>query len=519
MAPVRLLVLFTVALTSALVDTHQTSTSDANHPTAQTQTNGPARQPNIVFVLADDLGYNDVGWHNPWIQTPHLDKLAVTGVRLENYYVQPICTPTRSQLLSGRYQIHTGLQHGIIWWAQANALPRQTPTIADVLRTSGYRTHMVGKWHLGFYKPEYMPINRGFDSYFGFLTGSEDHLTHITCYKKWCGYDLRDGLDPATNMEGNYSTTMYTQKAVDLINNHDASKPLFLYLAYQATHEPLQVPDSYLQQYPDIEDSNRRVFAGMATCLDEGVRNVTTALQNKGMWDNTVVIFSADNGGQVYFSGNNWPLRGWKGSLWEGGMRASGFVHSPLLPTHVQGTKTRELMHVTDWFPTMQTLAGSHPLAGLDGFDQWNTISKGAQSPRKELLHNIDPLAEPKGQQLYNDTFDTRVQAAIRVGDYKLLTGDPGNGSWVAAPESGWPDRVPNEAGGKNVWLFNVRTDPSEWHDLSDQRPDIVRQLLDRLNYYNSTAEPCRYPSDDPRADPQLHGGFWGPWETDATLV
>ncbi|KAK7505089.1 hypothetical protein BaRGS_00003659, partial [Batillaria attramentaria] len=469
---------------------------DAAH--APQSNSDKSRAPHVVFVLADDLGYNDVGWHNPWIRTPHLDMLATTGVRLENYYVQPICTPTRSQLLSGRYQIHTGLQHQIIWWAQANALPLGHPTLAETMRAAGYSTHMVGKWHIGFYKPEYLPVNRGFDSYLGFLTGSEDHLTHETCYKQWCGFDMRDGANPAPEWHGQYSTHVYTQRAVDIISKHNATQPLFLYLAYQAPHEPLEVPSSYLEQYPNITDPNRRTFAGMVTCVDEGVKNVTSALQDSGMWDNTVFIFSS----------------GWKGSMWEGGMRAAGFVHSPLLETHVQGTKTFELLHVTDWYPTLQKLAGGEDVQGLDGYDQWNE----GRSQRTEILHNIDPLFGPVGDRLYNNTFDTRVRAAIRVGDYKLITGDPSNGSWVAPPESGWPSELPEDADRKNVWLFNLRLDPSEHNDLSNQRPDLVRQLLDRLLHYNATAVPCRYPPDDPRADPKLHGGFWGPWEADDVI-
>ena len=133
------------------------------------------KPPHIVFFLAGDYGFNDVGYHNPRIKTPNLDNLAADGVRLENYYVQPICTPTRSQLFSGRYQIHTGLQHGIIWPSQANALPKNETTIASKLKQSGYSTHMVGKWHIGFYKREFIPTQRSVDSFFGYLTGGEDY--------------------------------------------------------------------------------------------------------------------------------------------------------------------------------------------------------------------------------------------------------------------------------------------------------------------------------------------------------
>ncbi|XP_076452393.1 arylsulfatase B-like [Babylonia areolata] len=495
---------------------------------------GDQPRPHIVFVLADDYGFHDIGYHGSRIRTPNLDRLAAEGVKLENYYVQPICTPTRSQLMSGRYQIHTGLQHGVINPPRPSALPLDSPILPKVLKEAGYSTHIVGKWHLGYYRSEYLPTNRGFDSFYGYLNGAEEYFNH-----KRDGYlDLHDNLEPVYNENGHYSAHLFTQKASDVIRAHDPKKgPLFLYLAYQSVHNPLQVPEHYLHQYQDIHDENRRTFAGMVSCMDEGVGNLTTALREAGLWKDTVFIFSTDNGGHVRWGGNNYPLRGWKHSLWEGGIHGIGFVHSPLL--HTKGSVNKELIHVSDWFPTLVGLArgslnGTLP---LDGFDQWNTISQNAPSPRKELLHNIDPLQAPKGSRLYPDTFDTRIRAAIRVGDYKLITGNPGNGSTIPPPEEPgiYPDPMTfsykckgptphlhyednDDADGdnqKNVWLFNVVEDPEERHDLSGSKPEVVRKLLDRLQYYNSTAVPVNFPDPDPNADPGKHGGVWGPWKDD----
>ncbi|KAK7087662.1 arylsulfatase B-like [Littorina saxatilis] len=476
-----------------------------------------ASQPNIVFVLADDYGYNDIGYHGSRIRTPNLDRLASEGVKLENYYVQPVCTPTRSQLMSGRYQIHTGLQHGIIGFAQPNGLPLDNPTLADKLKEAGYSTHMAGKWHLGFYKKDYLPTSRGFDSYFGYLGGSEDYYTHTVCMGRLygCGLDLRNDVDPDFKENGTYSAFPFTQRAVNVIKAHDKSKPLFLYLAYQSVHAPLQVPERYLEQYSDIKDKHRHIYAGMVSCMDEGVGNVTAALQETGLWNNTVFVFSTDNGGQILEGGNNWPLRGWKGSLWEGGMHGVGFVHSPLLKK--QGYVNKELVHVSDWFPTLVGLAGGslNGTLPLDGFDQWSTISENSSSRRKELLHNIDPMHRPRGQALNTDSFDPRVRAAIRVGDFKLITGDPGNSSWIPPPSDSLffvPTPV-DDAPDKNIWLFNIKDDPNERNDLSQTRPDIVKQLLGRLAFYNSTAVPVRFPPDSLKASPRFHGGVWGPWE------
>ncbi|KAK7097264.1 arylsulfatase J-like [Littorina saxatilis] len=496
---------------------------------------GVGQRPNIVFILADDYGFHDIGYHGSRIRTPNLDRLAADGVKLENYYVQPICTPTRSQLMSGRYQIHTGLQHGIIWAAQPNGLPRNSPTMADKLREAGYSTHAVGKWHLGFYKDEFLPTSRGFDSYYGYLTGSEEYFTHSRCYGHgWCGLDLRDNTDPVFTENGTYSAHLFTRQAEQVIRQHAASassKPLFLYLAYQSVHGPLQVPEQYMEQYQDIEDTNRRTYAGMVTCMDEAVGNVTATLDAAGLLDNTVIVFSTDNGGQVHAGGNNWPLRGWKGSLWEGGMKGVGFVHSKrLIPN--KGSINKGFMHVSDWYPTFVEGLAGWSLNGtlpLDGHNQWGSITGTQPSPRTELLHNIDILTAKNGVGRYPGYFDTGVRAAIRVGDMKLITGQPGNGSWISPPElsgnhtqSGLPkgqdktgDRpIPD---GKlpiqNVWLFNITADPEERHDLSDTRQDIVKQLLQKLTGYNATAEPPRYPPDDPACDPRKHGGVWGPWQ------
>ncbi|PVD28249.1 hypothetical protein C0Q70_10836 [Pomacea canaliculata] len=177
-------------------------------------------------------------------------------------------------------------------------------------------------------------------------------------------------------------------------------------------------------------------------------------------------------------------------------------------------------MHVSDWFPTLVKLAGGslNGTQPLDGFDQWPTISEAKASPRTELLHNIDILTPPSGTRLYPNLFDTRVRAAIRVGDMKLITGNPGDGSWVPPPEM---PHSPHTTGNtrlsgsatQNVWLFNITADPEERVDLSHTHLDLVQQLLERLDYYNATAVPPRYPPDDPNSNPERHGGVWGPWQ------
>ncbi|XP_028987129.1 uncharacterized protein LOC114844165 isoform X1 [Betta splendens] len=196
---------------------------------------GRRKPPHIIFILTDDQGFNDIGYHNPSIRTPTLDKLAAEGVTLENYYVQPICTPSRSQLLTGRYQIHTGLQHSIIRPRQPSCLPSHLDTLPERLREAGYSTHMVGKWHLGFYRKACLPTRKGFDSFFGSLTGSVDYYSYGSCDGPGlCGYDLHEDEAVAWGHEGKYSTLLFTQRARKILQNHDpAERPLFLLLSLQ----------------------------------------------------------------------------------------------------------------------------------------------------------------------------------------------------------------------------------------------------------------------------------------------
>jgi len=502
-------------------------------------------RPNIIFIFADDQGYRDVGYHGSTaIQTPTLDRLASEGVILSNYYLQPACSPSRGTLLSGRYQIYTGLR--VLQHCARDGLPEEMPTIADAMRGAGYATHIIGKWHVGFYKDELTPTYRGFDSFFGYYTSGPTFYSYIQCSKNStepirsfeefyrllnlmknydtateeqkkgfiCGYDLHSNETVAWEYNGQYSTHLFSQKAIDIIKSHsekEDAKPFFLYLNYQAPHGPLAVPEEYIKPYANITNENRRIYAGMIASIDEGVLNITKALEKYGVWNNTVLIFSTDNGGDTNQGANNWPLRGIKMSWWEGGIKGIGFVTSPLIKN--RGTVNNGLMHVSDWFPTLVGLAGGDTAGlNLDGFDVWQSISNGDPSPRTELLHNIDPMYT-RGSRLNISNFDNRIAAAIRVGNWKLITGNPGFGSWVAPPEDSdlrsLPDPDPRS---KNIWLFDLSNDPYETTDLFESHQEKAIELLNKLAEYDTTAMPPNDPPIDLRCNPENFGGAWKPW-------
>ncbi|XP_077992859.1 arylsulfatase J-like [Glandiceps talaboti] len=460
--------------------------------------------PNIIFIIADDLGWNDIGYHNPMIMTPNIDNLAMTGVRLNNSYVAQTCVPSRSMFMTGRHAIQLGLPENYI-----HKLPRCMPldevTIAQKLKESGYSTHLVGKWHLGFYKEECLPHNRGFDSFFGYVSAKIDYYHYMFGGK----YDLRrNDENVALYYAGNYSTHLFSKEAEDIILNHNTKKPLYLYLAYTANHGEIEVPVEYENIYEDdVNSRERRMLFGVSSCLDEGVGKVIETLKKKGLYENSVIVFTSDNGGTPSTHGSNWPLKGKKITLWEGGVRAAGFVHSPLLNNEVRGTVMNDLFHATDWFPTFVHLAGGNVDDGttkpLYGINQWEAISQGTKSKRTEVLINI------LNKATFDRDFETYQRAAIRDGDWKLLTGC-GEGEWYK-PDEFKTGYIPhNYEKGSSVQLYNIADDPLEEIDLYKHRRDIGDRLLARLKHLQKTIAAPPPNQTEPKI---CHDdSFLGPW-------
>jgi arylsulfatase A-like enzyme len=410
--------------------------------------NVPKSRPHILYILADDLGFADLGHRGSNIATPNIDALAAGGVRLREFYTQPLCTPTRAALMTGRYPMRYGLQMGVIPSGASYGLDPAEQTLPALLKSAGYRTSLVGKWHLGHADEKFWPRQRGFDSFYGALIGEIDHFQHSSHgVKDW----FRDNrpID-----EQGYDTELFGAEAIRQIGAHDRTVPLFLYLAFTAPHTPLQAPQAWLDRYAHIKDENRRAYAAMVSAMDHQVGLVLQALKVRGMLEDTLVVFHSDNGGtrDKMFVGegevggdlpaSNGILREGKGTVYEGGVRVDAIVSwaGRLKPADVTGP-----FHVVDMLPTLAALAGATPAphGPLDGVNFWPTLTAGTAAPRTQIIPNIDPTT-----------------GSIREGDWKLV--------WTAP----LPPRIE---------LFNLKTDPSEKTNVADQHPEIVKRLQDKV--------------------------------------
>jgi arylsulfatase A-like enzyme len=411
-----------------------------------------AERPHIVVFLADDLGWNGVGYHGGPVETPNIDRLADGGARLERFYALPLCTPSRAALLTGRYPMRLGLQFGVLRPWNAESLDHGERLLSEALRDAGYETAITGKWHLGHADEESLPTRRGFDHQYGCFTGWIDYLSH-----------QRDGIfdwnrDDRPLNERGHVTDLIAAECVRLIDERDEEKPLFLYVPFTAPHGPLTPPDEYLERYASIKDDDFRSYAGLVTHMDDAIGRVLTALGDNEMLDDTLVLFLSDNGGQSDVGVlSNRPLRGHKGVLFEGG------VHVPAVvswPGHIEGGRVIEdLVHIVDFFPTLVGVAGGSTDAGrpLDGLDLMPMLlgSNGAPSgPREFALLN------------------TNHRRSVIVDErWKLLVAHEG-------------------AANPGNMLFDLANDPYEKSDIAEEHPEEVARLGAVLEAYRGAAAP-----------------------------
>lgn len=447
-----------------------------------------SQRPNIVLLFADDLGYGETGCQgNPEIPTPHIDSIAADGVRFTNGYVTaPYCSASRAGLLTGKYQTRFGYEFNPIGADNEDpnaGLPPSQKTIANHLHDAGYATALIGKWHLGG-TAKYHPYRRGFDEFFGFL--HEGHYFVPPPYKgvttmlrrrtlptgekgRWIsrngrtvlsthmGYDepaydannaILRGSQPVVEHE--YLTDALTREAVDFIDRNQ-ERPFFLYLAYNAVHSPLQGADAYMEKFSSIDDVHRRIFAAMLSNMDDSVGTVLNALQKAGLTDNTLVFFVSDNGGPTReLTSSNAPLRGEKGSIYEGGIRVPFLMK---WPGRVKaGSEYQKPVISLDIFGTAAVVADNPVPKGraIDGVNLMPFLSGiSSDAPHDELFWRVG------------------AKAAIRKGEWKLLR-NPGrrqkNADWE---------------------LYNLKNDISEANNLTDSHPEQVEKLLTAWNRLN----------------------------------
>lgn len=438
----------------------------------------PTKEPSIVFLLLDDLGYTDVGFNGGNIQTPNIDKIAKSGAKLSAFYVQPVCSPTRAALMTGRYPMRHGLQVGVVRpWAQYG-LPLEERTLAQALRGVGYFTAIIGKWHLGHFERDYLPTLRGFDHQYGHYNGALDYFTHM----RDGGFDWH--RNDKVNRDEGYTTTLIGDEAVRVIEKHDAKTPLFLYVPFNAPHTPLQALPEHLKKYEHVQDKTRQKYSAMVHAADEQIGRIVAALEKAGMLENSIIIVSSDNGGPIGLGATNGHLRGGKGSLYEGGVRAAACA---AWPGHIKpGTDITQPMHMIDWYPTLVQIAGGSLEQRLpfDGKDIRDVLTKGAKSPHEDILFNVTPGG-----------------GALRKGDWKLIVA--GN-----APDDPDGKAEPKKKQAKPlIELFNLAADPSEKTNLADREPDRVRELRARLDAYARQAVP---PKSAPKAKTFQSPKIWG---------
>jgi arylsulfatase I/J len=335
----------------------------------------------VIFVLVDDLGFDDLGYVNKDVFSPNIDALAKDAVHLQKHYVQPSCTPSRASLLTGRYNIRMGMQSGVIRATEPEGIPLQETLLSEAFKQCGYRTSLQGKWHLGFYTYKHCPQNRGFDRFYGFYLGSQDYYFHDSgrqeshkfSYEdeesgvnrgRWLqgphgrpwGYDFREAYPGNENGEndtilddwhtnGTYSTKLFVDDFINDLAQHDPAVPLFNYVSFQDVHGPLQTVNKFKKHYEnktDIWTHERILISTKITTLDHHIGRMVNALKEKNYWNNTVLVFTSDNGGQPREGASNWPLRGAKGTIYDGGIKSRAFVASPLLQNRL---KVRQNLH------------------------------------------------------------------------------------------------------------------------------------------------------------------------------
>jgi arylsulfatase A-like enzyme len=438
-----------------------------------------ADNPNVVVIVADDLGWADVGFHGGDIDTPSLDRLAAEGTELNRFYTTPICSPTRAALMTGRNPMRLGVAYGVILpWDTIGVHPDEH-FMPQSFKAAGYQTAMVGKWHLGHAQQTYHPNERGFEHFYGHL---HTEVGYFPPFENQGGTDFqRNGV---TIDDRGYETFLLAAEVSRYIRERDKSKPFFVYMPFLAPHTPLDAPDELVEKYKDINtdmeparskhtDNTRRkarmmgrpsarpLYAAVVDGMDQAIGQVLATLDDEGIAGDTIVLFMSDNGGAAYSIGgaDNAPLRGGKGEVFEGGIRAVSIVRWPgSIPS---GAKMTDIMTVMDVFPTLADAAGIEAKNEfpLDGRSLWSSIADGKPAPREDY-----------------------VFFASETPNYGQFNLTIFNDEWKLIQELE-QDQLDTE----NVThLYKISEDPYEHENLADQYPEVVAGLAARIRNWRA---------------------------------
>lgn len=410
-------------------------------------------KPNIVFILADDLGYGDVGCYGaPDIETPNIDRIATEGIRFTDFYANgAVCSPTRIAFLTGRYQQRYGMENALNYQEFGRGLPEDGKTIADHLQTVGYTTGISGKWHLG-YDHERKPLQQGFDHFFGLLSGNHhyfEHMDRIGAYDLWFGNDTIE-------REG-YTTDLITDDAVGLIEKN-ADHPFFLFLSHAAPHFPWQGPDDVDKliqpKKKNWQEGDRETYIAMVESMDDGIGTVLEKLDSLGLAESTLVIFTSDNGGHTY--SRNAPLRDYKGTVFEGGIRVPCIARWP--GKIAADTTTDQVAITMDWTATFANIAGiESDSLDFDGKDLTPILTGESENFERTLFWRRQPGPSRK---------NVPILRAVRDGNWKRVE-----------PEN------------EDPLLFNLEKDISEENNLAAEHPEKMAKLGEKLDAWENEVE------------------------------
>ncbi len=440
---------------------------------------GMASKPNVIIMLADDLGWSDVGFHGGDIDTPSLDRLAAEGVQLGRFYTTPICSPTRAALMTGRNPIRLGVAYSVIFpWHNIGIHPDER-FLSQAFADAGYQTAMVGKWHLGHAQQTYHPNNRGFQHFYGHL---HTEVGYFPPFANQGGKDFqRNGV--SIDDDG-YETFLLADEASRFIRERNKDRPFFLYIPFLAPHTPLEAPDELLEKYQDIEtdlpparsrqtDSTRRVasmlmqpsarpvYAAVVDAMDQAIGQVLNTLDEQNISDDTLVLFFSDNGGAAYSVGgaNNAPLRGGKGEVFEGGIRVVSVMRWPAQLD--AGGRMDQIMTAMDLFPTLMDATGIDPGEHFkwDGRSMWPSIADGVQAPPTDDIFFTSET--PIYGQFHFTVFNDEWKFVQEIDQDQITVS------------------IINH-------LFRIDEDPNEYNNLAEAYPEVVQDYAERVRNWRA---------------------------------